>query len=314
MSVCNTPTNSASLSITDENILSELENEAIYVLRQASIAYQQSAILFSGGKDSAVVLHLARKAFFPAQFPFLVLHVDTGHNFPEVLLFRDYLAKKLAFDLKVFHVQNSIDRGSVKIEDPVLGSRNAAQAITLKEAIHELKLQCCIGGARRDEDKARAKERIFSVRNAIGGWDPLQQRPEIGDLYNSFLTMNQQMRVFPISNWTELDVWSYIAQEKIELPEIYYSHRRSVIRKNNYLIPVTNLTPASLDDTVENLDVRFRTVGDIVCTSPILSKAKNAEEVVAELLHESVSERGATRRDDKTSRFSMEKRKREGYF
>lgn len=314
MPVRNKSKPSARFSATPQSILLELESEAIYVLRQAAASFERSAILFSGGKDSAVVLHLARKAFFPATIPFQILHVDTGHNFPEVLTFRDTLMKHLGLDLQIYKVQDSIDKGTVQISDPVSGSRNAAQAVTLKEAILNLKLNCCIGGARRDEEKARAKERFFSVRNDQGGWDPLQQRPEIGELYNSYLTNGQQMRVFPISNWTELDVWSYISQENIDLPPIYFSHPRKVVRQDSFLLPVTDLTPAQISDTVETLNVRFRTVGDILCTSPVLSNATNPQENILELSGSVISERGATRRDDHSSRFSMEKRKRDGYF
>jgi sulfate adenylyltransferase subunit 2 len=309
----NSSINSNSIRRTDKNILAELENESIYILRTAAKFFDRSAVLFSGGKDSAVVLHLARKAFFPNQIPFLVLHIDTGHNFPEVIEYRDSVAGKFQLQMKVFSVQESIDNGEIYLEDPIFGSRNVAQAVTLKKAIKELKLNCCIGGARRDEDKARAKERIFSIRDENSSWDPLNQRPEIGDHYNCFVTAKQQMRAFPISNWSEIDVWSYISQEKIELPTLYYSHMRPILKMGEFLMPVTEFTPAK-DKIPENMRVRFRTVGDILCTSPVLSNATNADEVILELSVANISERGATRRDDLTTQFSMEKRKRQGYF
>jgi sulfate adenylyltransferase subunit 2 len=291
--------------------LARLEAEAIYILRELSL-FARPALLFSGGKDSAVLLHLAMKAFAPVKPPFKLLHVDTGHNFAEVLSFRDARAKETGLALIVREVEDSIRRGSVRIADG--GSRNAAQAVTLLEAQQEFEFDALIGGARRDEEKARAKERVFSHRDAFGTWRPRAQRPELWGLYNGRLGVGEHMRVFPLSNWTEADVWRYIEQEAIALPSLYYAHARNVIRRDGLLFPVTELTPAAEGDAIEHLSVRFRTVGDVTCTCPVESEARTPDEVLAETLKSVVSERGATRMDDRANAAAMERRKIEGYF
>ncbi|MCA3131495.1 MAG: sulfate adenylyltransferase subunit CysD [Rhodocyclaceae bacterium] len=290
-----------------------LESESIAILREVAAECASAALLFSGGKDSVVLLRLAQKAFRPARFPFPLLHIDTGHNFPEVIAFRDARAAELGERLLVRSVEDSIARGSVVLPSPE-ASRNAAQSVTLLEAIEELGLDACIGGARRDEEKARAKERIFSFRDAFGQWDPKAQRPELWNLYNARVHKGEHVRVFPISNWTELDVWQYIAREGLALPSLYYAHRREVVRRRGLLVPVTPLTPPGAGETAEIRSVRFRTVGDISCTCPVESEAADAEAVIAETLVTDITERGATRMDDQTSEASMERRKREGYF
>jgi sulfate adenylyltransferase subunit 2 len=290
-----------------------LESEAIYILREVAGQCQNPVLLFSGGKDSAVLLRLAEKAFRPGGFPFPLMHIDTGHNFPEVIAFRDRRAAELGERLVVRSVEDSIKRGTVRLRSET-DSRNAAQSVTLLEAIGEFGFDAAIGGARRDEEKARAKERVFSFRDEFGQWDPRNQRPELWDLYNARVHAGEHVRVFPISNWTELDVWQYIAQEAIELPSIYYAHRRPVVRRRGLLVPVTPLTPPRAGETVEELSVRFRTVGDVSCTCPVASTAATVEEIVAETIDATLTERGATRMDDQTSEASMERRKREGYF
>jgi sulfate adenylyltransferase subunit 2 len=290
-----------------------LESEAIYILREIAAESQKPALLFSGGKDSCVVLRLAEKAFRPGPLPFPLLHIDTGHNFPEVLQFRDDHVAALGERLIVRSVEDSIKRGTVRLRHE-LDSRNAAQSVTLLEAIDELGFDALIGGARRDEEKARAKERIFSFRDSFGQWDPKNQRPELWDLFNARVHPGENLRVFPISNWTELDVWQYIARENLPLPSLYFAHRRDVVQRRGLLVPVTPITPAQDGDTVENLSVRFRTVGDISCTCPVASEAATVEEIIAATAIEEITERGATRMDDQTSEASMERRKREGYF
>ena len=290
-----------------------LESEAIFILREVAAQCAAPALLFSGGKDSCVLLRLAEKAFRPQRFGFPLLHIDTGHNFPEVLEFRDRRAAELGERLVVRSVDDSIRRGTVRLRGE-LDSRNAAQSVTLLEAIEELEFDALIGGARRDEEKARAKERVFSFRDSFGQWNPKQQRPECWDLYNARHHPGEHMRVFPISNWTELDVWQYIERENIALPSIYYTHKREVVERRGLLVPVTELTPPRDGEQVEVRDVRFRTVGDITCTCPVDSLAADAGDVVIETLAADVSERGATRMDDKTSEASMEKRKKDGYF
>jgi sulfate adenylyltransferase subunit 2 len=292
--------------------LARLEAEAIYILRELSL-FARPALLFSGGKDSAVLLHLAMKAFAPVKPPFKLLHVDTGHNFAEVLSFRDKRAKETGLTLIVREVEDSIRRGSVQLA-AADASRNAAQAVTLLEAQQEFEFDALIGGARRDEEKARAKERVFSHRDAFGAWRPRAQRPELWSLYNGRLGVGEHMRVFPLSNWTEADVWRYIAREAIELPSLYYAHARNVIRRDGLLFPVTELTPAAEGDAIEHLSVRFRTVGDVTCTCPVESAARSPHDVLAETLATTVSERGATRMDDRANAAAMERRKIEGYF
>jgi sulfate adenylyltransferase subunit 2 len=290
-----------------------LEAEAIFILREVAGECENPALLFSGGKDSAVLLRLAEKAFRPGRFPFPLLHIDTGHNYSEVIAFRDHRAAELGERLIVRKVEESIRRGTVRLRTPEQ-SRNAAQSVTLLEAIAEFGFDAAIGGARRDEEKARAKERVFSFRDEFGQWDPRNQRPELWDIYNARVHSGEHVRVFPISNWTELDIWQYIAREQIELPSIYYAHRREVVSRDGMLYPVTPLTPARVGDIVEERVVRFRTVGDITCTCPVASTAASSAEILAETAAATVSERGATRADDQTSDAAMERRKREGYF
>jgi sulfate adenylyltransferase subunit 2 len=290
-----------------------LESEAIYILREVAAQSSRPALLFSGGKDSCVVLRLAEKAFRPNRLPFPLLHIDTGHNFPEVIAFRDQQAAALGETLIVRSVEDSLRRGTVTLRDEA-DSRNAAQSVTLLEAIEELGFDALIGGARRDEEKARAKERVFSFRDSFGQWDPKNQRPELWDLYNAKVHPGEHMRVFPISNWTELDVWQYIARERLPLPSLYLAHQREVVRRRGLLVPVTPITPPRAGETVETVSVRFRTVGDISCTCPVASDAVTLEAIIAETAGAEITERGATRMDDQTSEASMERRKREGYF
>ena len=305
----------------DHRHLDGLEEEAIFILRETAAAFERPALLFSSGKDSCVVLHLAEKAFksrgrdgrFAGRLPFPLLHVDTGHNFPEVIEFRDRRVAESGERLVIGHVEDSMRRGTVRLAHP-LESRNGHQTVTLLEAIEEHRFDALIGGARRDEEKARAKERIFSHRDAFGQWQPKEQRPELWTLFNTRLKPGEHMRAFPISNWTELDVWLYIARERIALPSLYYAHERPVVQRRGLLVPVTDVTPAQPGETVETAEVRFRTVGDMTCTCPVPSSAANAAEIVAETLQVTVSERGATRMDDRTSDASMERRKKEGYF
>ena len=297
----------------DRSHLDWLESEAIFILREVAGECARPALLFSGGKDSLVLLRLAEKAFRPGRFPFPLLHIDTGHNFPEVIAFRDQRAAELREELVVRSVEDSMARGTVKLR-AAGESRNAAQSVTLLEAIEEFGFDAAIGGARRDEEKARAKERVFSFRDAFGQWDPRNQRPELWDLYNPRVGTGEHVRVFPISNWTELDVWQYIAREELDVPSIYYAHRRPVVRRTGLLVPVTDLTPPRAGEAVEEISVRFRTVGDVSCTCPVESVAATPEEIILETVATRITERGATRMDDQTSDASMERRKREGYF
>ena len=290
-----------------------LEAEAIHILREVAGQCSNPALLFSGGKDSVVLLRLAEKAFRPARFPFPLLHVDTGHNYPEVIDFRDARACELNERLIVRSVDSSIRRGTVRLKSEG-ESRNRYQSVTLLEAIEEFGFDACIGGARRDEEKARAKERIFSFRDEFGQWDPKNQRPELWNLYNARTHKGENIRVFPISNWTELDVWQYIEREQLALPAIYFAHTRPVVRRKGLLQPVTELTPARAGEIVEKLRVRFRTVGDITCTAPVESEADTVARIIAETATATITERGATRLDDQTSEAAMEQRKREGYF
>lgn len=299
--------------ILNSDYLEYLENEAIFILREVAATASKPALLFSGGKDSIVLLRLAEKAFRPMQFPFPLVHIDTGHNFPEVISFRDKKVIELQEKLIVGSVEESIRKGSVVLKKET-DSRNAFQSITLLETIEKFEFDALMGGARRDEEKARAKERIFSFRDEFGQWDPKNQRPELWDLYNAHLEKGEHMRVFPISNWTELDVWHYIMLENLELPSIYYSHKRDVYSKNGLLVPVTKFTQPLRGEVVQTKNVRFRTVGDITCTCPVESKAKNPKEVLLETASSELSERGETRLDDLTNEASMERRKKEGYF
>ncbi|HWD39595.1 MAG TPA: sulfate adenylyltransferase subunit CysD [Fimbriimonas sp.] len=294
-------------------VLAELEAEAVYILRECAGRFDRTAILFSGGKDSIVVAHLARLAFAPAKVPFPLLHVDTGHNFQETLDFRDAFVAKYGFDLVVRYVQDSIDSGRVQEEEGVSRSRNALQTVTLLDAIKELKLDAAIGGARRDEEKARAKERIFSHRNRFGQWDPKSQRPEPWGLFDTRKAHDEHFRVFPLSNWTELDVWRYILARELEVPSLYFSHERPVVWRDSVWLAETEFLVKAPDEVSEVRTVRFRTVGDATCTGAVESKASTLEEIVEEISTVRLTER-STRADDKRSEAAMEDRKRQGYF
>jgi sulfate adenylyltransferase subunit 2 len=293
--------------------LDALESESIHIMREVAAECKNPALLFSGGKDSIVMLRLAEKAFRPAKFPFPLVHIDTEHNFPEVIAFRDKRAAELGERLIVRSLEDSIRKGTVVLKSETQ-SRNVFQSVTLLETIAEFGFDACMGGARRDEEKARAKERIFSFRDEFGQWDPKNQRPELWDIYNTRVHPGENIRVFPISNWTEMDIWQYIAREKLEIPDIYYAHEREVIRRNGQLVPVSHLMQPLMGEKPERVSVRFRTVGDITCTCPVESPAKNALEIIAETAITRITERGATRMDDQTSDASMELRKKEGYF
>jgi sulfate adenylyltransferase subunit 2 len=294
--------------------LDELEAEAVHIMREVAAERERPVLLFSGGKDSIVLLRLAEKAFRPGRFPFPVMHVDTGHNFPEVIEFRDRRVAELGERLVIASVQESIDRGRVVEEKGPRASRNQLQTTTLLDAIEEHGFDAAMGGARRDEERARAKERIFSFRDDFGQWNPRAQRPEVWNLYNARIRKGEQIRVFPISNWTELDVWQYVAREQLELPSIYFAHEREVFSRDGMLYAVSEYVERYPDEEPFTESVRFRTVGDMSCTGGVRSTATSLEEVVAEIATTNVTERGETRADDRASEAAMEDRKRVGYF
>ena len=306
----------ATLERTDSALdrrLTALEAHAIFVLREVAAECERPALLFSGGKDSVVLARLARKAFLPGGIPFPALHIDTGHNFPEVIEFRDRFLADLGMRLIVGSVQDSIDRGSVPDPGPY-GSRNRLQTITLLDAIERHRIDAAFGGARRDEDKARAKERVLSFRDAFGQWDPRNQRPELWSLYNARIKPGEHLRAFPLSDWTELDIWRYIAAENIELPAMYYAHLRPVVERDGMLLATGPWTPALEGERLVTRSVRYRTVGDMTCTGAVASSATTPAAVLRELTRSRLTERGATRADDRVSDAAMEDRKREGYF
>ena len=294
--------------------LDELEAEAIHIIREIAAERERPVLLFSGGKDSIVLLRLAEKAFRPGKFPFPVMHVDTGHNFAEVVEYRDRRVAELGERLIVASVQESIDKGRAVEQTGPRASRNQLQTVTLLDAIQEHQFDAAMGGARRDEEKARAKERIFSFRDDFGQWNPRAQRPELWNLYNARIRKGEQIRVFPISNWTELDVWQYVARENLELPSIYFSHKREVFRRDNMLYAVSPYVERLPGEDPFEIDVRFRTVGDMTCTGGVESTASTIDQVVAEIAATRITERGETRADDRVSEAAMEDRKRVGYF
>ncbi|HVW81475.1 MAG TPA: sulfate adenylyltransferase subunit CysD [Mycobacteriales bacterium] len=289
-----------------------LEAESIHIFREVAAEFERPVLLFSGGKDSVVMLHIAAKAFWPAPIPFPVMHIDTGHNFPEVLEFRDRTVERMGLRLVVGSVEESIAKGRVR-ERPD-GIRNPLQTVTLLDAINEGQFDAVFGGARRDEEKARAKERVFSFRDEFGQWDPKNQRPELWSLYNGRHHKGEHIRVFPLSNWTELDIWSYLAAENVEIPSIYFAHEREVFQRDGMWLPVSHLTSPREGEEVVTLSVRYRTVGDIPVTGAVESTAKTYAEVIDEVAATRVTERGATRADDRLTEAAMEDRKREGYF
>ncbi len=295
------------------NHLRELESESMHVIREVAAQFERPALLFSGGKDSIVMFHLARKAFYPAKVPFPLLHIDTGHNFQETLDFRDNLAKETGTELIVKYVQDSIDEGKAVEEKGINASRNILQTVTLLDAIESLKLDAALGGGRRDEEKARAKERFFSHRDDFGQWDPKNQRPELWSLYNGHKNMGEHFRVFPISNWTEMDVWQYIYMENIAIPSLYYTHKRKVFERDGVWLAHAPFMQLKDSEKVVEMDVRCRTIGDITCTGVTLSKANSLEDIIEEIAATRVTERGG-RADDKRSEAAMEDRKKEGYF
>lgn len=294
--------------------LDQLENEAIYILRETAAQFEKPALLFSGGKDSIVLVHLALKAFRPGKFPFPLVHIDTGHNFPEAIAFRDYLTNKIGEKLIVGSVEDSIKKYNLKETAGRFPSRNSLQTYTLLDTIQENNFDACIGGARRDEEKARAKERIFSVRDDFGQWDPKLQRPELWDILNGKTQQGHNVRVFPISNWTELDVWNYIQKYEIELPNLYFSHERECIVHNDKLVATSQFIQPLETDTVVVEKVRYRTVGDMTCTAAVPSEASTVQDIIDDIIQTRVSERGQTRLDDQLSEAAMEDRKKQGYF
>jgi sulfate adenylyltransferase subunit 2 len=293
--------------------LKVLEDEAIYVMREVAAQFERPVLLFSGGKDSIVMVHLARKAFFPARFPFPLMHIDTGHNFPETIVFRDELVEETGAQLIVGHVQDSIDAGRVKDETGPEASRNALQTVTLLDTLKTHKVDAALGGGRRDEEKARAKERFFSHRDVYGQWDPKNQRPELWHLFNGKKNVGEHFRVFPLSNWTEMDIWQYIAKEQIPIPNLYFTHKRKVFHRNGMVLADTEFVTRSPEEELFESDVRFRTIGDATCTGAIFSVASTLEEIIAEVAAARITERG-NRSDDKRSETAMEDRKRAGYF
>ncbi|HXF63704.1 MAG TPA: sulfate adenylyltransferase subunit CysD [Caldilineaceae bacterium] len=293
--------------------LKQLESEAIFVIREVAAQFERSVLLFSGGKDSIVMAHLARRAFCPGKIPFPLLHVDTGHNFPETLEFRDRLVQELDVRLIVRYVQDSIDQGRVVEETGPNASRNALQTVTLLDALAELKIEAALGGARRDEEKARAKERFFSHRDRFGQWDPKNQRPELWSLYNGRKHAGEHFRVFPLSNWTEMDIWQYIALNQLEIPSLYFAHQREVVQRDGMLLAASPYIGRLPTDRVERRLVRFRTIGDMTCTGAVESTASSLEEIIREIAAARVTERGG-RADDRRSEAAMEDRKKQGYF
>jgi sulfate adenylyltransferase, small subunit len=294
--------------------LDHLESEAIHIFREVAGQFERPALLFSGGKDSITLVHLALKAFRPGKFPFPLVHIDTGHNFPEALQFRDELAATIGEKLIVRKVEDTIKARHLTEPKGKFASRNALQTYTLLDTIEEFKFDACIGGARRDEEKARAKERIFSVRDEFGQWDPKLQRPELWNTYNGRIHKGENVRVFPISNWTELDIWNYIRREKIALPSIYFAHNRDVIAHEGQLVAVSEFIKLDTTDVVLNKKVRYRTVGDMTCTAAVESNASSIDDIITEIVATKTSERGETRIDDKVSEAAMEDRKKNGYF
>jgi len=296
------------------NYLEQLETESIHIFREVAAQFERPALLFSGGKDSITLVHLARKAFSPGAIPFPLVHIDTGHNFPEALQFRDWLAKEVRAELVVRKVEDTILERKLTEPKGKFPSRNWLQTYTLLDTIEEFKFDCCIGGARRDEEKARAKERIFSVRDEFGQWDPKLQRPELWSIYNGRIHKGENVRVFPISNWTELDIWNYIRNEKIDLPSIYFAHERDVIEHEGQLVALSQHVQPAEDDVILKKSVRYRTVGDMTCTAAVESNAATLDEVINEIISTRISERGETRIDDKVTEAAMEDRKKNGYF
>ena len=307
-----TPSPASSAELLNRSWLTDLEDESIHIIREVAGQFERPVILFSGGKDSIVMLHLAAKAFWPGKVPFAVMHVDTGHNFDEVIEYRDRHLDKLGIKLTVASVQESIDKG--RVHETPGQSRNPLQTVTLLDGISQHRFDAVLGAARRDEEKARAKERVFSVRDDFGQWDPRNQRPELWDLYNGRHRPGEHVRVFPLSNWTELDIWTYIAREGIDVPSIYYAHEREVFDRDGMIVAVTPYTQPRDGETVRVQSVRYRTVGDVTCTGAVSSQAADAAAVITETALSTISERGSSRADDRASEAAMEDRKRQGYF
>lgn len=296
------------------NYLEQLEGESIYIMREVAAQFEKPALLFSGGKDSITLVHLAQKAFAPMKIPFPLVHIDTGHNFPEAIQYRDNLAKKIGAELIVRNVEDTIREKKLTEPKGKFASRNWLQTHTLLDTIEEFKFDACIGGARRDEEKARAKERFFSVRDDFGQWDPKLQRPELWHIYNGRIHKGENVRVFPISNWTELDVWNYIKKENIQLPSIYFAHEREVLEYEGQFIAVSDFIQIDENDSVSTKKIRFRTVGDMTCTAAVESNAATLDDVIGEITASRISERGETRIDDRVTEAAMEDRKKGGYF